>query len=149
MILNQRQLQISRKKLADLIIYRDAVVQRRSPASQLEQESIDEVLTDLEHEISEYESLFNSHPSQIEINSLNDLPLAIIKARIASGLTHQKLASRLQLTESAIQRYEQQSYRGVSFERLREIIDAIGIPMLVRHDPLKDAKVYPYLEREH
>jgi len=141
MILNQRQLQISRKKLADLLSYRDTVVQRESPESQLELESIDEVLTGLEHEINEYESLFNSHPNQIEIDSLSDLPLAVIKARIASGLTHQHLASRLQLTESAIQRYEQQSYRGVSFDRLREIINAIGIPMLVRHDPLKDAQV--------
>jgi ribosome-binding protein aMBF1 (putative translation factor) len=147
MILNQRQLQISRKKLADLLTYRDIVVQRDNPASQLELESIDEVLTNLEHEISEYESLLNSQPSQIEIESLSDLPLAVIKARIASGLTHKHLASRLQLTESAIQRYEQQNYRGVSFDRLREIINAIGIPMLVRHDPLQDAKLST-LERQ-
>jgi hypothetical protein len=147
MILNQRQLQISRKKLADLLTYRDIVVQRDNPASQLELESIDEVLTNLEHEINEYESLLNSQPSQIEIESLSDLPLAVIKARIASGLTHKHLAARLQLTESAIQRYEQQNYRGVSFDRLREIINAIGIPMLVRHDPLQDAKLST-LERQ-
>jgi hypothetical protein len=143
MILNQRQLAISRKKLADLITYRDTVAQRNSPASKLELDSIDDVMADLEHEISEYESLFNSRPSQLEVASLGDLPLAMIRARIASGLTHKELADRLHLTESAVQRYEQQYYRGASFERLRDVINAIGIPMLVRHNPPADVEARP------
>ena len=136
MILNQRQLGISRKKLADLMTYRETVVQRDSAASKLELDAIDDVMAGLEHEISEYECLFNSHPSQIEVASLGDLPLAMIRARIASGLTHKELADRLHLTESAVQRYEQQRYRGASFERFCDVINAIGIPVLVRHNPL-------------
>ena len=135
MILNQRQLGISRKKLADLQSYRKTVAQRDSTASRLELDSIDDVMAELEREISEYERLYNSHPSQIELGSLDELPLAIIRARIASGLTHKELADRLQLTESAVQRYEQQRYRGASFERLRDVINVIGIPVLVHHDP--------------
>lgn len=140
MILNQRQLGISRKKLADLSTYRETVAQRHDTASKLELDAIDEIIAELEREISEYESLFNSHPSQIEVASLGDLPLAIIRARIASGLTHKALADRLHLSESVVQRYEQQRYRGASFERLRDVINAIGIPVLVRHNPLAEAE---------
>jgi hypothetical protein len=140
MILNQRQLGISRKKLADLVTYRETAAQRDSAASKLELDSIGDVIAGLKHEISEYECLFNSHPSQIEVDSLGDLPVAMIRARIASGLTHKELADRLQLTESAVQRYEQRCYRGASFERLCDVVNAIGIPVLVRHRPGVDAE---------
>lgn len=143
MILNQRQLKISRKKLADLIAHRETLAQRTSHASKLELDAVDDVITELEQEIREYEALFNSHPNQIEVESLGALPLALIRARIASGLTHKDLADRLQLPESAIQRYEQQYYRGASCERLRDVINAIGISLVLRHDPLTDTQTRP------
>lgn len=78
-------------------------------------------LDDLSAEISEYEKLRAGDMDVRELESLEKLPHAIIKARIASGLTQKDLAERLGLKEQQIQRYEANEYMTASLSRLYEI----------------------------
>ncbi len=55
------------------------------------------------------------------------MPTALIRARIACGLTQRQLAERIGLQEQAIQRYEATNYAGVSFARLIEIAEALDL----------------------
>ena len=63
----------------------------------------------------------------IEATGIEQLPTALIRARIACGLTQRQLAERVGLQEQAIQRYEATDYAGVSFARLVEIAEALEL----------------------
>lgn len=63
----------------------------------------------------------------IEATGIGEFPTALIRARIARGLTQRELAERLGIAEQAIQRYEATDYLGVSFSRLVEIAEALDL----------------------
>ena len=63
----------------------------------------------------------------IEIDSFDDLPEGLIKARIAAGLSQKDLGERLNLKEQQIQRYEADRYASASFQRMQEVAKAIGV----------------------
>jgi DNA-binding XRE family transcriptional regulator len=83
-------------------------------------------IEDLEQEIAEYENL-KARKTPITIGSLEEIPCALIKVRIAKGLTQSRLARVVHLKPQQIQRYEKNDYRGVSFDRLVEIGNALGV----------------------
>ncbi|MEA5448459.1 helix-turn-helix transcriptional regulator [Leptolyngbya sp. CCNP1308] len=92
-----------------------------------EKESLSSQLTELIAETREYEALQAGQRVVLELNSLEELPQALIKARIAAGLTQKDLAERLGLKEQQIQRYENTEYSSVSLARLIELSHALGI----------------------
>jgi len=65
---------------------------------------------------------------------IGEFPTALIRARIARGLTQRELAERVGLAEQAIQRYEASDYAGVSFARLVEIAEALNLTV---HDDVR------------
>jgi HTH-type transcriptional regulator / antitoxin HipB len=77
-------------------------------------------------EIAEYDKLQQGE-SVFKISSLTELSIALIKARIASGMTQKELAEKIGVKEQQIQRYEANHYESASFERLREVFEALGI----------------------
>lgn len=81
----------------------------------------------LREEIQRYEDLRDGRVRQRELDSLTDLPTALIEARIAAGLTQRGLAERLNVKEQQIQRWESNLYAGVGLSRLQEVIDALGM----------------------
>jgi len=84
-------------------------------------------LDDLHSQVEEYDALKSGKYKVIELDSLEELPRVLIQARIAAGLSQKDLAERLGLKEQQIQRYEATEYASVSFERLNEIIRALGV----------------------
>ena len=90
-------------------------------------EGIESQLQELREEIAEYEALRSGKTTVWELDSLKDLPDALIRARIASGLTQHELAARLGLKEQQIQRYEATRYAGVSLDRIDEVASALGL----------------------
>jgi len=81
----------------------------------------------LRAEIRHYEHLREGRFKERELESLRDLPTAMIEARIASGLTQKELADRLGLHEQQVQRWEANLYSGVGLDRLQEVVDATGM----------------------
>ncbi len=60
-------------------------------------------------------------------DSILELAVGLVKARIVRKLTQKELADRLGLPEQQIQRYEATLYKGVAVERLQEVADALKI----------------------
>lgn len=86
-------------------------------------------LEDLLAELQEYEDLKAGKRTVLEINSLEELPCALVQARIAAGLSQKELADRLGLKEQQAQRYEATDYAGASMSRLQEVCRALGLNM--------------------
>ena len=57
------------------------------------------------------------------------MPRALIRARIASGMTQEGLALRLGLKAQQVQRYEATEYESASFARIRKVVQALGLRM--------------------
>ncbi len=90
--------------------------QREAIASQLES---------LQQEIKEYERLRRSRRRHLDLDFITDLPHALIRARIAAGLSQRELAERLGLKEQQIQRYEATNYETASLKRVLEVARAL------------------------
>jgi HTH-type transcriptional regulator / antitoxin HipB len=80
----------------------------------------------LRQEIKEYENL-KTQQIPIAITSIKELPLALIKARIAMGMTQKELAEKIGVKEQQVQRDEANQYRSASFQRITEVAEVLGI----------------------
>jgi transcriptional regulator with XRE-family HTH domain len=102
---------------------------RASQIMELERASLVGQLADLDAQVSEYEQLRAGQLSTARVSSLSDLPDALIRARIAAGLSQRDLAERLGMKEQQIQRYEADGYAGASLSRLREVMNALDVEL--------------------
>jgi transcriptional regulator with XRE-family HTH domain/Zn-dependent peptidase ImmA (M78 family) len=134
MIKNERQYRISKaqaEKFAQALAeFTEQSKEDKHMHPLLRQAQIDALqsqLDDLHAQLEEYDALRAGRFSVIELESFEELPRVLIQARIASGLSQKDLADRLGLKEQQIQRYEATEYASASFDRLKEIIGALGI----------------------
>ena len=81
---------------------------------------------DLQAAVDDYETLKQHRPSVIEARSLDELPRALIRARIALGLSQKDLAEKMGLKEQQLQRYEATDYESASLSRIQEVAAAIA-----------------------
>lgn len=130
MIKNERQYKITRSRADEL---RNTIGElQRAPLPdglqpemrELQLDALRGTLDDLAAELAEYDALQDA--TLIEATGIEQLPTALIRARIACGLTQRQLAERVGLPEQAIQRYEATDYSGVAFTRLVEIAQALN-----------------------
>lgn len=82
---------------------------------------------ELRDQLAEYDALRNKHIAVLELDSLGELPEALIQARKAAGLTQKELAERLGLKEQQIQRYEATRYAGANLTRIQAVVEALGV----------------------
>ena len=131
MIKNERQYKITRSRADEV---RNSVGElQRTPLPdglqpemrELQLDSLRGTLDDLQAELAEYDALHDA--TLIEATGIDQLPTALIRARIACRLTQRQLAERVGLQEQAVQRYEATDYGGVSFARLVEIAEALDL----------------------
>lgn len=90
-------------------------------------EGFESQLEELRQQLATYEALRSGQIAVLELDSLAHLPDALIRARIAAGLTQKALADRLGIKEQQVQRYEATRYAGVSLQRVHTIAEAIGV----------------------
>jgi hypothetical protein len=76
----------------------------------LERASLVGQLAELDAQLREYEELRVGERQVARVTSLAELPTALIRARIAAGLSQRERAERLGLKEQQIQRYEAENY---------------------------------------
>jgi ribosome-binding protein aMBF1 (putative translation factor) len=84
-------------------------------------------LRELQREVQEYDALRSGKPAAVELRTFEDLPVVLIQARIAAGLTQEDLAAKMGLKQQQIQRYEATDYRSASLDRIGEIVRILGI----------------------
>jgi HTH-type transcriptional regulator/antitoxin HipB len=94
---------------------------------QAQRDALESQLQTLERELREYESLRSGPPTSLTYPSFEDLPKALVQARIARGWTQKELADRLGLDEQKIQDYEATDYQRASLARITAIVRALEI----------------------
>jgi transcriptional regulator with XRE-family HTH domain len=92
-----------------------------------ERDALASQLEDLENQLRDYEELQSGRQAVLEVNSLAELPRALVQARIAANMSQKELAERLGMKEQQVQRYEATDYSGASLARLQEVCEAIGL----------------------
>ena len=90
-------------------------------------EGLESQLADLRRELADYEALRSGQVRELELRSLRELPEALIRARIAAGLSQKALAERLGVREQQVQRDEATRYAGATLERVQTVADALGV----------------------
>jgi HTH-type transcriptional regulator/antitoxin HigA len=129
MITNEVQYRATRAHLAK---FEEAALnlvarQDRSKLTQLEIDAVRAQADDLRTEIQEYELLRSGGVSSFAANSLEDLAVLLVKARIARGWTQRQLADALGIAEQQVQRYESTGYRAASLARICDVAAALGV----------------------
>jgi len=130
-ILNERTYRISKSKLRNLQAELPSV--HRNPdqvsdeAHQKRIEVLEKQVGELVCSIIDYEALKRVGGLRFEFDSLQDLGLALIKARISLGWSQERLAEKLDMTKQQIQRYEATEYASASLRRILEVADALGV----------------------
>lgn len=140
MIKNERQYRITKaqaQKFEQSLAKLNECSEETKPENpllwQAKKSAVESQLNDLREEIEEYEKLMNSasrKPSRVfALNSIESLPQALIKARIAKKLSQRELAERLGLKEQQIQRYEATNYASASLTRVIKISQVLDIKL--------------------
>ncbi len=151
MIKNERQYRITKAQVAKFESALDEVPSRENVhplLAQLEADALRSQMTELQHQLEEYEALSSGAFGVISVESFDELPQALVRSRIAMGLNQKDLADRLGMKEQQIQRYEATDYQSASMARLREVIEALGVT--VREEvvlPTKTTSVPAFFDR--
>ena len=130
MIYSDKQYALSSAQLAKLQEALDDVKGRVSNKAWLKQAEIDGLksqIADIEADLAEYRRLISGEVSFSKVYALEELPRALVQARIASNMSQTDLASKLGLKAQQIQRYEATDYMGASLGRLIEISKVLGV----------------------
>jgi len=94
--------------------------QRQAAQSQVEE---------LREQVEAYDRLNTGESKEVVLEGVEDLPKALIRARIAAGMTQEGLARRLGVKPQQVQRYEATEYESASFARILKVVQALGLRM--------------------
>jgi ribosome-binding protein aMBF1 (putative translation factor) len=133
MIKNERQYRISQARAEEF--RRTLARSEQDQASrtlhpklrQAQADSLRSQLQTLERELREYEELKSGRQKVLTYMSFDELPKALVQARIARGWTQKELADRLGLDEQKIQDYEATDYQRASLGRIKAVVRALEI----------------------
>jgi HTH-type transcriptional regulator/antitoxin HigA len=134
MITNDRQYKIVKSQienfketLENLILNTEHIKDIHPKILEAERDAVNFQLQQLLFQIKEYEELKAGEIFITEFKDLHELPLVLIKSRIANGYTQADLAKLLQMKEQQIQKYEAEKYENVSLKTLFKVADTLKI----------------------
>lgn len=82
---------------------------------------------EMESDVREYDALRKGAHVDLTIESIDDIPSVLIRARIAAGLTQKDLAALLSVKEQQVQRWESNDYAGATIPTLKSVMTALGV----------------------
>lgn len=133
MIKNDRQYRITKAQLRAFEQALRELPNAKLPAGtdpalvEVQQRALESQRDELIADIQEYETLLSGKISSLVVEDFAELPVALIKARVALGLTQKDLAERLELKEQQVQRWEATDYFGASVATLSQVMSALGV----------------------
>jgi ribosome-binding protein aMBF1 (putative translation factor) len=134
-IKNEKQYRITK---AQVRRFQDAIAELASqarPASisprlwEAQRQAAQSQMEELQEQVETYERLQAGKSKEVILDAVEDLPKALIRARIAAGMTQEGLARRLGVKPQQVQRYEATEYESASFNRIRKVVRALGLTM--------------------
>ena len=140
MIQNEHQYKVTQNKLKDLEQALDELFQIKETLHPRKFSSrkngLQIAINSLRKEIEEYDAL-KQQQTPIKISSIQELPVALIKARIAMGMTQKELAKKMGVKEQQVQRDEANQYSSAGFQRIAAVAEALNINIQETHVWLK------------
>jgi DNA-binding XRE family transcriptional regulator len=134
MIFNERQYITTKarindfeKAIAKLEISEDSPDPNQSLRQQVHLDALNSQLEEMQEEITEYEALKTGEIKGVTINSFEEWPEVLIKARIARGWSQEQFANILEVHPQQIQRDESTRYAGSSLRKIIAVQKALGI----------------------
>jgi transcriptional regulator with XRE-family HTH domain len=130
MIKNDKQLTITKNKLIEFKTALAHVQNEIFANPIIKKAQIDALQSQIEvfeKDIFDYENLKSGNVLSIKVCSIDGLPDAIIKTRIARGLSQAALANKLGVAEQQVQRDEANNYSSASISKLSEIIELLEL----------------------
>ena len=133
MIKNEKQYRITK---AQVRRFQDAIAElagQTRPSNikprlwEAQREAARSQMQELREQIEAYERL--TRCKEVVLEAVEDLPKALIRARIAAGMTQEGLARRLGVKTQQVQRYEATEYESASFARILKVVQALGLSM--------------------
>jgi Helix-turn-helix len=85
------------------------------------------ILSDLRTQVAEYEALKSGQCRRFEFHSVEGLFTALIKARIAAGISQAELAVALGIDEVQLRRYEDKEYQTAPFGVIFDVAYLLGV----------------------
>lgn len=143
MIKNDKQHQVTKKRLMEFNAALNEINEQAQIdplLKQLQVNAIKSQIDDFEKDVAEYENLKSGTVNYIVIDSIENLHEALIKGRLAKGLTQGDLAIKLKLKEQQIQRYEACNYSTASLPRIFQIANELEVRFYPIKARLKDPK---------
>jgi len=137
MITNERQYRMAKsayKRTKSVLFSLQMCTNTPSIVSQIS--TFQESIRTLEQDMMAYEQV-KSGKYQENNATLQEMPMMLIRARIASGMTQKQLAEKLGIKEQQVQHYEATCYSHASFTRVCAVAEAINIQLFV--EERKDA----------
>lgn len=135
MIKNEKQYRITRAQARRFKEALAELTREERPSNvtprlwQAQRDAAESQLRDLEKQIDAHEQLHHGKSKELVLETVDDLPKALIRARIASGMTQEGLAQKLGVKTQQVQRYEATEYESASFARIRGVVHALGLRM--------------------
>jgi HTH-type transcriptional regulator / antitoxin HipB len=134
MILNERQYGITKTKIKEFEQAKAKLSDRPKLETLNEQlrrkahlDALNSQLEEFNEEVKEYEELKTGQIKSLTLNSFEELPEALIKARIIRGYTQEQFAEILQVHQQQVQRDETNKYASASFTKILGIQKALNI----------------------
>ncbi|TRO64777.1 helix-turn-helix domain-containing protein [Streptomyces sp. IB201691-2A2] len=119
MIRSNKQLAVARQKLEKV---EEAL---QGSTAEVDRQVWVSLAKELRCEIDEYRAIKSGQTTVFQVSSLDDVGEALIKARMACGLTQKQLADRLGVSEQMVQKDEAGGYESASVARLADVADAL------------------------
>lgn len=94
---------------------------------QAQRDGFESQLESLQNQLTEFDALQNGCIEAISLKSLDELPVGLIKARIARGLTQKELAEKVGVKTQQVQRWEAEDYENVNFSSMIDIAHALEL----------------------
>jgi len=131
MITSDRQYTTAQEKVAMLQTSLKAPIKKGVPEiiAKASKGQLKELISELEAEIKEYDSICHTKPSKIQINSLEDLMVAPIRYRLASHMSVEAFARKVEISARQIMRYEAENYQNSNTTTLNKILGRINIKL--------------------
>ena len=138
MIANERQYRITKTKLKEFEKALDELKALSIPEDmnekldlELDLGALSSQIEEFKEDLNEYDQLHQNMVDHLVLPTFENLPQALVKARIARGLTQEKLADRLNVKPQQVQRDEANLYAGASFSKLLAVQRALNIEFKV------------------
>lgn len=134
MITNERQYKITKaqaQKFLDAIDKYDVdAVIETGVHPMIAQAQLDQMKSEYEilvDQVNEYDELSSGDFKDFGETSFEELPLVLIKARIAHNWTQKDLAEKLKIKQQQVQRYESEKYSSCKYSTLVRISKILGL----------------------